>query len=125
MSCLEQDNRYVLIFTLDSSMSKWISGSGIFVTPVKVLNGTGSIGVALVFWALGGFIAMCGLLVWLELGLSIPFRMVQVLPGVFERKSVARSGGEKNYVSLKRAISWDLPNIEGSLNLSSANRNFL
>lgn len=80
-------------------------GSGIFVTPVKVLNGTGSIGVALIFWTLGGFLTMCGLLVWLELGLSIPFRNVEVLPGVFEKRSVARSGGEKNYVRSQLSLN--------------------
>ena len=39
---------------------------------------------------------MCGLLVWLEFGLSIPFRRVD---GEEKERSVPRSGGEKNYVS--------------------------
>jgi hypothetical protein len=51
-------------------------------------------------WSFGAVVATCGLLVWLELGLSIPLRNVQVMPGIFERKSVPRSGGEKNYVSI-------------------------
>lgn len=50
-------------------------------------------------WTFGGLIATCGLLVWLELGLSVPLRLVEVMPGRYERKSVPRSGGEKNYVS--------------------------
>ena len=74
-------------------------GSGIFVAPIKVLNGTGSIGASLLLWMVGGIISTCGLLVWLEFGLSVPFRDVQVAPGVFQRKSVPRSGGEKNYVT--------------------------
>ncbi|MCJ1313553.1 hypothetical protein MMC25_007232 [Agyrium rufum] len=69
-------------------------GSGIFVTPSKVLKGTNSVGISLLLWPLGGFVATCGLLVWLEFGFSIPRREVQ--PGV--ERSVPRSGGEKNYL---------------------------
>ena len=70
-------------------------GSGIFVTPAKILQGTGSVGASLLLWGIGGLVATCGLLVWLELGLSIPLRMI---PGTGELKNVPRSGGEKNYV---------------------------
>jgi hypothetical protein len=52
----------------------------------------------MIMWFFGGIVATCGLLVWLELGLSIPLRVVQVMPEIFERTSVPRSGGEKNYV---------------------------
>lgn len=41
-----------------------IIGSGIYVTPAKVLAGTGSVGGSLLFWAAGGIISICGLLVW-------------------------------------------------------------
>ena len=70
-------------------------GSGIFVTPAKILQGTGSVGASLLLWAIGGLVSTCGLLVWLELGLSIPLRFI---PGTGELKNVPRSGGEKNYV---------------------------
>lgn len=52
----------------------------------------------MVLWAFGGIVGTSGLLVWLELGLSVPLRNVQVMPGIFEKTSVPRSGGEKNYV---------------------------
>jgi hypothetical protein len=71
------------------------------VTPVKVLNGTGSIGASLMLWTFGGIVATCGLLVWLELGLSVPLRFI---PGSTDRKSVPRSGGEKNYVRLHLTV---------------------
>ncbi|KAF1814073.1 hypothetical protein P152DRAFT_481226 [Eremomyces bilateralis CBS 781.70] len=70
-------------------------GSGIFMLPGKVLAGTGSVGASLLLWAFGALIHLCGLLVWLELGLSVPFRNV---PGTNEQKSVPRSGGELNYL---------------------------
>jgi len=62
------------------------------------LKGTGSVGESLILWAFGGRVATCGLLVWLELGLTIPLRIVpdHANTGL---KSVPRSGGEKNYVS--------------------------
>lgn len=72
------------------------------MSPVKVLVGTGSVGASLILWSFGAIVSTCGLLVWLELGLSVPFREVKVTPGphgTFERKSVPRNGGEKNYVS--------------------------
>ena len=70
-------------------------GSGIFVTPSRILMGTGSVGTSLLFWAAGAVIATCGLLVWLELGLTLP---LSIPPGGIEKKSVPRSGGEFNYV---------------------------
>ncbi|KAK4187641.1 high-affinity methionine permease [Podospora australis] len=70
-------------------------GSGIFVTPALVLSGTGTVGASLFLWAAGGLVATCGLLVWLELGLSLP-----LLPTGDDRalRAVPRSGGEKNYL---------------------------
>ncbi|KAK5651815.1 hypothetical protein OQA88_11683 [Cercophora sp. LCS_1] len=70
-------------------------GSGIFVTPALVLSGTGTVGASLLLWAFGGLVATCGLLVWLELGLSLP-----LLPtgDDQQKRPVPRSGGEKNYL---------------------------
>ncbi|KAF9783052.1 hypothetical protein IL306_010594 [Fusarium sp. DS 682] len=42
---------------------------------------TGSVGICLMLWVIGGFLTFCGLSVFLEFGLAIP-----------------RSGGEKNYL---------------------------
>jgi hypothetical protein len=69
-------------------------GSGIFVNPGEVLIGTNSYGISILLWTIGGIVAMCGLLVWLEFGLSIPRQIV----ASGEERSVPRSGGEKNYV---------------------------
>lgn len=69
-------------------------GSGIFVTPAKILQATDSVGVSLLIWTIGGFLSLCGLTVWLEFGLSTPRR--KVAGG--ELQCVPRSGGEKNYV---------------------------
>lgn len=73
-------------------------GSGIFVTPTTILRATNSVGISLLFWAIGGLLSMCALLVWLEFGLSTPRR--RVAGGNVQ--CVPRSGGEKNYVSLVR-----------------------
>jgi hypothetical protein len=69
-------------------------GSGIFLTPSRALRGSGSPGISLILWALGGLVSIAAVLVWLEFGLTIP----RELAGGRVR-SVPRSGGEKNYVS--------------------------
>jgi hypothetical protein len=81
-------------FTIVSLHLNRSIGSGIFVTPAIILRGTGSVGASLLLWAAGAIISTSGLLVWLELGLSVPRQRVR--DG--SKKSVPRSGGEKNYV---------------------------
>ena len=48
-----------------------IVGSGIFITPTTVLIYSGSFGLSLIFWVLGGLIALAGGLVYVELGSMI------------------------------------------------------
>ncbi|ROW17004.1 hypothetical protein VPNG_01413 [Cytospora leucostoma] len=56
-------------------------GTGIFSTPSGIFALTGSVGISLILWLVGGILAFAGLAVYLEYGLAIP-----------------RSGGEKNYL---------------------------
>ncbi|KAF2196989.1 amino acid transporter [Delitschia confertaspora ATCC 74209] len=56
-------------------------GTGIFSTPSGIFAATGSVGVSIVLWIIGGIITFAGLSVFLEFGLAIPI-----------------SGGEKNYL---------------------------
>ena len=81
-------------------------GSGIYVSPAIVLKTTGSVGVSLLLWALGGVVGMSALFVWLELGLSTPkFELINREETEISRQGeeslqcVPRNGGEKNYVS--------------------------
>ena len=81
-------------------------GSGIYVSPAIVLKTTGSVGVSLLLWALGGVVGISALLIWLELGLSVPkFELVNreetetSRQGEESLQCVPRNGGEKNYVS--------------------------
>jgi len=69
-------------------------GSGIFVVSASVLQNTQSPGLSLIFWAVGGLLTLCVVLVWLEFGLSTPRK--QITAGVVQ--CVPRNGGEKNYV---------------------------
>ncbi|KEY71173.1 hypothetical protein S7711_02287 [Stachybotrys chartarum IBT 7711] len=56
-------------------------GTGIFSTPSGIFAATGSVGISLMLWLVGGVLTFCGLSVFLEFGLAIPL-----------------SGGEKNYL---------------------------
>ncbi|KAL7622631.1 hypothetical protein AAE478_008144 [Parahypoxylon ruwenzoriense] len=56
-------------------------GTGIFSTPSGIFAATGSVGVSIILWVVGGILTFCGLSVFLEFGLAIPL-----------------SGGEKNYL---------------------------
>lgn len=75
------------------------------MVPAIVLKSTGSVGISLLLWAFGALVGMSGLLVWLELGLSIPkFEIPDKDQTNPQREvetslqSVPRNGGEKNYL---------------------------
>lgn len=58
-----------------------VIGSGIFAMPGTILRTVGSPGLALILWAIGAFVAWCGLAIAMEYGCMLP-----------------RSGGEKVYL---------------------------
>ncbi|KAI9151662.1 High-affinity methionine permease [Paramyrothecium foliicola] len=49
-------------------------GTGIFSTPGTILKGTGSVGLALIYWVIGFFMAIAGFGVYLELASYFPNR---------------------------------------------------
>lgn len=71
-------------------------GSGIFNSSGVVFYNTQSIGVSLLFWLCGVAMALSGLVVYIELGLTIP--RWRFADGT--KLSTPRSGGELPYVSL-------------------------
>ncbi|KAJ3282200.1 hypothetical protein HK104_011042 [Borealophlyctis nickersoniae] len=56
-------------------------GAGIWATPATILASSGSIGMSLILWVVGTFIAITGMTVYTEYGTALP-----------------QSGGEKNYL---------------------------
>ncbi|OBT53766.1 hypothetical protein VE04_06635 [Pseudogymnoascus sp. 24MN13] len=68
-------------------------GTGIFRTPAVVYSYTQSRDISMAWWALGAVSAIAGILVYMELGLTIPIYRI----GGIE-VSVPRSGGELNYL---------------------------
>ena len=72
-------------------------GTGIFLTPTKVVQYTHSVGITLLFWLGGAIAAMAGILVYMEFGLTTP-RYDFIGQG---KISVPRNGGELHYVSTR------------------------
>lgn len=68
-------------------------GSGIFMTPHKVMVYTQSTGISMLFWFAGVLYALAGMHIYIEYGLNVP----RVFFGGKEQ-SVPRSGGDLNYV---------------------------
>ena len=70
-----------------------IIGSGIFITPRSILENTGSFGLSLVMWVIGGLTAVAGALCYIELGTFIK-----------------KSGGDYTYIleaySFKKRKPW-------------------
>lgn len=72
----------------------WV-GTGIFNSASIVFTNTQSIGLSLLLWAFGAILALSGVIVYIEYGLTIP-RWPFGLNG--EKISTPRSGDAKNYV---------------------------
>lgn len=75
------------------------------MAPAIVLKSTGSVGISLLLWAFGAVVGMAAVLVWLELGLSVPKFEVPDGDTAGSQpehhpilQSVPRNGGEKNYL---------------------------
>lgn len=49
-------------------------GTGVYSTPASVLSGTGSVGLAMIYWVIGSLIAASSLSVYLEYASYFPNR---------------------------------------------------
>ncbi|KAM3440032.1 hypothetical protein NHJ13734_003467 [Beauveria thailandica] len=75
------DERKLGVVSVSLLIINKMIGTGIFSAPATVFSATGSVGISMILWFVGGILAFCGLSIYLELGLAIP-----------------RSGGDKNYL---------------------------
>ncbi|CAK7229529.1 hypothetical protein SCUCBS95973_007254 [Sporothrix curviconia] len=73
-------NKLGVISAINIIVGKTI-GVGAYSVPSAIFEGVGSVGMALLVWAVGSLISFCGLAVYLDLGTAIP-----------------RSGGERVYL---------------------------
>ncbi|TQN73470.1 High-affinity methionine permease, partial [Colletotrichum shisoi] len=68
-------------------------GTGIFMSPQRVMRGTKSVGASLLIWVAGIIYCLCGTHVYIEYGLNVPR---YIIDGV--ESSVPRSGGDLVYL---------------------------
>lgn len=71
-------------------------GSGIFNSSAVVFYNTQSIGVSMLLWLYGVVLALSGLVLYIDLGLTVP--RYELPDGT--KISTPRSGGELPYVSV-------------------------
>lgn len=82
-------------------------GTGIFRTPWTVMQATESVGITLLFWALGAFMAVAGTVLYIEFGLTTPRHLIDG-----KHEPVVRNGGDMNYVNIPhRALKPNSQNI--------------
>lgn len=95
-------NRMIGKYTMISSrmlLTVDAVGSGIFNSPTTVMRGTNSVGASLLLWLAGAIYGVCGSLVFIELGLTIPRHNVNGVD-----VGIPRSGGTIHY--LQYAYGW-------------------
>jgi len=87
-----------------SSFSDWIvmAGTGIFNSASVIFTNTQSIGISLLLFGSGGIIALAGVIIYMELGLTIP-RWPFGPNG--EKISTPRSGDNLNYVCAHSTVT--------------------
>ena len=83
------------VFSVVCIISNRMIGSGIFLTPTTLVKYTQSLGVTLLFWLAGALTTMCGMLMFMEYGLTSP-RFPFGPNGI--KKPILRSGGELYYL---------------------------
>ncbi len=70
------------------------TGSGIFNSSTVIFHNTQSVGISLLMWLYGAIVALTGVVLYIELGLTIPRWSLK--DG--KKTSTPRSGGELPYV---------------------------
>jgi hypothetical protein len=80
-----------------------MTGSGIFNSSSVVFYNTQSIGASLLMWLYGVAMTLSGLVLYIELGLTIPRWELEGGTKI----STPRSGAELVYVSAAEALAWE------------------
>jgi hypothetical protein len=79
---------------------------------------TRSTGATLVLWLIGILYAGCGVIMYIEYGLSVPRRSIDG----GDSKALPRSGGDLNYVSIRLGFQLSTTNDNSSLTYSESRR---
>lgn len=106
------DRRRLGVFSATLLIFNRIIGTGIFATPSTILSLSGSVGLSLIMWVAGTFIAMAGTAVYLEWGTAIP-RYGSSTHTLFEDHSLTTSETEERKTTLNMCTrnpnSWPQP----------------
>ncbi|KAM7186212.1 high-affinity methionine permease [Naviculisporaceae sp. PSN 640] len=71
-------------------------GSGVFNSGGVILHNTQSVGIAMILWFVGALVAISGVILFIELGLTIPRYRIG---GTGQKTPVVQSGGELPYLN--------------------------
>ncbi|KAK1954750.1 hypothetical protein LY78DRAFT_648761 [Colletotrichum sublineola] len=88
------DESRLAVYEVAAIIANRMIGTGVFEAPTQVFRKAPTVGLGLMYWLIGCFATLCGSLLYVEYGLTIP----QTSPDGDKDECIPTNGGELNYM---------------------------